>query len=272
MIIEQTAPRSPDCFDSRSDWLSWLLLAHESGMRITRRCESGRSAVRHTWQEVLPLEQINYCGDCTSIHRARMERAHRCEKAIAEAAQSAVKELTMYEGIARSAHHIHRTYRMEVSSEPAGPVWEAMTTKERNSVVARCEAVHKALNAGKTAADIDEDRVMFEAVRWLLPAFTAIERAREHVNTVAKNAEEEQIGALLYIAAMVKRFGGETATVHMKREDMEAACELELMRYDEEDGGLILKVEPKEPVIEERKPVVIGAGSVKLDLTRSMNE
>lgn len=273
-IIEQTAPSRPRCFDTHAEWVSWLHLAHESGMRVTRRRETSKGgSARYTWQEVLPTDQINYCCDCTSIHRRRMESMGRCEQALAQARKSPPKELTMvYDGIARTAHHIFRAHRMATSSEPAGPAWEAATTKERNAFIARCEAVHQAVRQDQDAKDIGEDAVFFEAVRWLLPTFQAVEHAKTHVEMVAKASEEEQIGALLYIAAMVKRFGGETGMVHMTRQDMEAACEFELMRYDEDDGGLILKVEPKVELAEPPAPKIAGPGVVALDLARAPNE
>lgn len=84
-------------------------------------------------------------------------------------------------------------------------------------------------------------------VRALAPLALATDKAEAFAKRVAHEAETEQHGALLFIAAMVRRFGGETGIVQLSDADMQAALELELSRHDTEDGGLILKVETPAP-------------------------
>jgi predicted Fe-S protein YdhL (DUF1289 family) len=153
----------------------------------------------------------------------------------------------VHEGVARAAHQIDRAIRLAAGCEESvGPAWHAMTTKERNAVLARCQRTHDALRQQKTARDAGEEPAWFEIVRHLLPAFQAVEHARKHVELVAKASEDEQLGALLYIAAIVSKVGGEIA---LTRDELEAAVDCELMRHDGDGDGLVLRTEPKEITI-----------------------
>lgn len=103
---------------------------------------------------------------------------------------------------------------------------------------------HMGLDFGQLQREHQAKNAMFLAmVRLLAPLVLALDRAEDQVQQVAKDSLIEQQGALLYITAMVNRFGGETGIVHLSKNDMHAALVCELMRHDTEDEGLILKVE-----------------------------
>jgi hypothetical protein len=79
-LIEQSAPARPACFASESLWRSWLLSAHESGVRIVRRADLGKSrGDRHSRYVMLETKQIPFCVDCPMHHMHRMQAAKRCE-------------------------------------------------------------------------------------------------------------------------------------------------------------------------------------------------
>ena len=86
-LIAENPPERPACFDTQQDWGSWLVSAHEAGERVVRRVDVGRTRAdrragrpgnRQTYFEVLPLEQIDICRDCTSLRRGQMTRDGRC--------------------------------------------------------------------------------------------------------------------------------------------------------------------------------------------------
>lgn len=86
-LIANDPPAKPACFDTQAEWEEWLVAAHAAGERIVRRVDvgrtradrrAGRPGARSTHFEVLPVEHIDICSDCTSLRRARMLRDDRC--------------------------------------------------------------------------------------------------------------------------------------------------------------------------------------------------
>lgn len=178
------------------------------------------------------------------------------------------------EGIARIAHQINRALRMGMG-EDGGPDWFAASAELRAGIVAGVKFhidnpqaspsdSHKAWLNHKLAAgwaygpvksealkvhpcmvpfdklpkdQQAKDWVFREVVHMVLPTF-------KHMVEIEEESQQQQTGALLYITAMVKRFGGETGIVRLTDDDMREALDYELGRHDEEGGGLILKVQP----------------------------
>lgn len=189
------------------------------------------------------------------------------------------------EGIARIAHQINRALRMGIG-EDGGPDWFAAPQWMKDSAVAgvqfhidnptaKPEDSHKSwlnhkLASGWTFGPIKsdvlkqhpcmvpfdklpkdqqaKDWVFREVVHMLVPVF-------RHMVEITKDMEQQQTGALLYITAMVKRFGGETGIVQLSEADMRESLDYELGRHDQEDGGLILKVQREA----DEAPLEVGA-------------
>lgn len=79
MVIENTAPPRPACFPSEEVWHDWLRVAHQSGLGVVRRSDTGKSrGERDVHFEVRLTAQIAYCRDCSAAYRARMESESRC--------------------------------------------------------------------------------------------------------------------------------------------------------------------------------------------------
>lgn len=185
----------------------------------------------------------------------------------------------MYPAIARAAHGVNRAYRMSLG-EPGGPDWHAAPEETRNAVIrgveyrhnhpdATPEDMHRAWASDKlehgwsygegfstllkthpnlvpwgslSAEQRAKDAIFCAVVDAVLPLCMELQKSVDLLRQNEKLAIEEQTGALLYITAMVKRFGGETGIVEMTGSDMVEACDYELSRYDTEAGGLMLKV------------------------------
>lgn len=185
----------------------------------------------------------------------------------------------MFPAIARAAHGVNRAYRMALG-EPGGPAWHAAPEETRNAVIrgveyrhahpdATPEDMHRAwasdkLAHGWTRGDVEsallkthpnlvqwgslsaEQRakyaIFLAVIDEVMPLCIELQKSVDLLRQNEKLALEEQTGALLYITAMVKRFGGETGIVEMTESDMVEACDYELSRYDTESGGLMLKV------------------------------
>lgn len=99
-LIVANPPARPACFETQEAWESWLVTAHAAGERIVRRVDVGRTRAdrragktgnRHTHFEVLPVDQIDYCSDCTSIRRERMRAAGRCSPSVVTVLLDALK-------------------------------------------------------------------------------------------------------------------------------------------------------------------------------------
>ena len=77
--IEQGAPQHPECFDTRRLWTDWLADAHATGLPVLKRIQIGpRSIGRKTWWVVRPIQQIDYCTDCTAQRQRQMQAQHKC--------------------------------------------------------------------------------------------------------------------------------------------------------------------------------------------------
>lgn len=201
-------------------------------------------------------------------------------------------------GIARICHQINRALRMGLGEE-GGPDWFAASDHVKNSAVAgvqfhidnpdaKPEDSHKAwmnhkLEHGWTYGEEKsellkthpnlvpferlprdqqaKDWIFREVVHMVLPAFQHMENMSKDLTTIHAQSLAEQQGALLYIAALVKRFGGETGTVHLAEADMLAAVELELMRHDTNENGLVLMVRsddaPAQQAVQAADPAVL---------------
>lgn len=61
-LIRDETPPMPACFDTRNDWIAYLLKVHESGACIVRREDTGKwSGNRHT-RQVLVSPITRHCG------------------------------------------------------------------------------------------------------------------------------------------------------------------------------------------------------------------
>ena len=89
-MIATQPPPMPDCWPSLRMWQEWLMLAHTSGMRLTRRQDTGKYAARRTVIDVFVT--IDHCIDCSSHHRDAMEKEHRCSPSHAERERDASRE------------------------------------------------------------------------------------------------------------------------------------------------------------------------------------
>lgn len=78
VMIQASAPPKPACFYNQQAWKDWLIAAHLSGLKVTRRLDHIQSGQRHTSTVLLPTSQINYCDSCTAGHQREMERESRC--------------------------------------------------------------------------------------------------------------------------------------------------------------------------------------------------
>lgn len=194
-------------------------------------------------------------------------------------------------GIARICHQINRALRMGLG-EDGGPDWFAASDHIKNSAIAgvqfhidnpeaKPEDSHKAwmnhklehgwtygpekselLKTHPCLVSFDrlpreqqaKDWIFREVVHMVFPTFQHMENMSKDLSAIHEQSMAEQQGALLYIAAMVKRFGGETCTVHLSEADMLAAVELELMRHDTNENGLVLMVRSDEPAAEQAQP------------------
>jgi len=201
-------------------------------------------------------------------------------------------------GIARICHQINRALRMGLG-EDGGPDWFAASDHIKNAAIAgvqfhldnpeaQDEDAHKAwmnhkLEHGWTCGPEKSEllktdpcltsfgrlplvrqaevRLFGEVVRMVAPAFQHMENMSKDLSAIHEQSMAEQQGALLYIAAMVKRFGGETGTVHLAEADMLAAVELELMRHDTNENGLVLMVRsddaPAQQAVQAADPAVL---------------
>lgn len=183
--------------------------------------------------------------------------------------------------IAAIAYTVLRAYRMAIG-ESGGPAWESAPDALKAKVLANvdfvrgqeepptAEFMHRRWVSAKMidgwasgvkrsdALKLHDRMRPFETlqrdqqakgeiflalVRTLAPLVVALDQAEDRLQQFAQDSLTEQQGALLFITAMVKRFGGETGVVQLSDADMRAATHYELMRHDSEDGGLLLKVE-----------------------------
>lgn len=186
--------------------------------------------------------------------------------------------------IAALTYTVLRSYRMALG-EVGGPAWEAApeATKLKATLAVdwvreqkdppTAEALHKRWTSAKlidgwsqgprsdvmkmhphlipfekmAAPQQAKGELALSLIHVLAPLAKALDKAEAEVKAIAEQQLAEQAGALLYIAAMVGRFGGETGIVHLTKADMEAALSLELSRHDANDGSLVLKVERLAP-------------------------
>jgi len=86
-LIHEGAPPKPPCFDSHWLWQQWLAAAHETGIRIVRRVDIGKSkGDRITFYELLPTNRVDYCAECENSYREVMAAQDRCHPCDAEVA------------------------------------------------------------------------------------------------------------------------------------------------------------------------------------------
>lgn len=101
-LIATKPPARPACFDTQADWTRWLVAAHEAGEKIVRRSDTGRTrGKRETHFEVLPMEQIDICRDCTEARRQRMQAAGRCSPPMALGLLAALKAGASHAALAK---------------------------------------------------------------------------------------------------------------------------------------------------------------------------
>lgn len=181
--------------------------------------------------------------------------------------------------IAAIAYTVLRAYRMAIG-ESGGPAWESAPDTLKAKVLANvdfvrgeaepptAEYMHRRWHSAKLIdgwtlglysptikthpylipfstlpkAQQAKGEIFLALVRTLAPLVVALDQAEDRLQQFAQDSLTEQEGALLFITAMVNRFGGETGVVQLSKNDMHAALKCELMRHDTEDEGLLLKV------------------------------
>lgn len=75
-LILESPPSMPKCWHSMREWQDWLMVAHASGERITKRMTVNRHTPERTDAPVfLP---IDYCTDCTAAKKSEMQKQGRC--------------------------------------------------------------------------------------------------------------------------------------------------------------------------------------------------
>lgn len=74
VVLLSDSPQRPPCFDSRRQWVSWLLSAFDASNGDPREpaCPVRRNA-RPCFNPML-----SYCVDCTDEYKARMRAENRC--------------------------------------------------------------------------------------------------------------------------------------------------------------------------------------------------
>lgn len=78
-LIHDEAPQRPACFETHGDWTRWLVGAHEAGLKVVRRVDTGKhSGKRETHFAVLPVGQQSHCMECSQARRDTMKAAGRC--------------------------------------------------------------------------------------------------------------------------------------------------------------------------------------------------
>lgn len=75
-MIQSDPPPMPKCWTYLQAWKDWLMLAHASGMRLTRRQDTGKYAGQRVVRDVFVA--VDYCIDCSAQHRGAMEKQNRC--------------------------------------------------------------------------------------------------------------------------------------------------------------------------------------------------
>jgi hypothetical protein len=95
----------------------------------------------------------------------------------------------------------------------------------------------------------------------LAQAIADRDTAEREVARLQVECEQQQQGALLYLAAVVGRAVTHGTTMTLSRQDMVDACDLILDRGDTPDGGLALRVihgrtesEPETPNVRANRP------------------
>ena len=79
IMIQVSAPPRPACYADDRQWKAWLIQAHQSGLKVTRRIDIGKSqGCRQTSHRLLPTDQIAYCTGCTAGYQRAMEQQGRC--------------------------------------------------------------------------------------------------------------------------------------------------------------------------------------------------
>jgi hypothetical protein len=94
-----------------------------------------------------------------------------------------------------------------------------------------------------------------------------IESLQQRIAQLESEMQQQQAGALMYIAAVVAHAVGVGHEMRLSNGDLCAAAGLELERGDAADGGLVLRVtrpdtaevQPELPLVVERKPVLARA-------------
>ena len=109
-----------------------------------------------------------------------------------------------------------------------------------------------------------------------------IESLKQRISDLEAEMEQQQDGALMYIAAVVAEAVGVGNEMWLSNGDLCAAAGLELERGDAADGGLVLRVtrpdtteaQPEPPLVIERKPVLAKANKtiVLLDPSGEPNQ
>ena len=79
-MIQNDPPPTPLCFDSRSQWVEYLMYLEASGEPITRRQDLGKHSKTRIRVVTTVFDRIPYCDDCAvgGQRQQRMAREGRC--------------------------------------------------------------------------------------------------------------------------------------------------------------------------------------------------
>ena len=79
-MIQSDPPPTPLCFDSRSEWQTYLMYLDASGERITRRQDLGKHSKSRVRIVTTVFDRIDFCADCSvgGDRQQRMVREGRC--------------------------------------------------------------------------------------------------------------------------------------------------------------------------------------------------
>jgi len=79
ILIQSAPPPRPQCYPTEKTWIDWLIQAHLSGLRVTRRVDTGKTqGHRVTSTRLLHTSAIPYCSGCTRGYQAAMQAQGRC--------------------------------------------------------------------------------------------------------------------------------------------------------------------------------------------------
>lgn len=84
IMIQVAPPQRPECYRTQKQWIDWLIAAHRSNLKVTRKLDTGKTqGNRQTSLRLLPTSQIAYCTGCTRGYQREMEERGMCHPSAA---------------------------------------------------------------------------------------------------------------------------------------------------------------------------------------------